>query len=57
MDKAKRKRKVAILSVVSNSTLVVFKLIVGLFIGSVSVISEAIHSGMDLVASLIAFLP
>ncbi len=56
MDKAKRKRKVAILSVVSNSTLVVFKLIVGLFIGSVSVISEAIHSGMDLVASLIAFL-
>ena len=43
------------LSVISNSTLVVFKLLIGLLIGSVSVISEAIHSGVDLVASLIAF--
>lgn len=43
------------ISVISNSSLVVLKLIVGLFIGSVSVISEAIHSGVDLVAALIAF--
>lgn len=43
------------ISVVSNSSLVVLKLIVGIFIGSVSVISEAIHSGVDLVAALIAF--
>ena len=55
MDKARRKSRVAALSVLSNSTLVVFKLLVGLFIGSVSVISEAIHSGVDLVAALIAF--
>lgn len=55
MTKYQRKSNVAILSVVSNSTLVVFKLIVGLFIGSVSVISEAIHSGVDLVAALIAY--
>jgi len=55
MNKARRKKNVAILSVVSNSTLVVLKLIVGLVIGSVSVISEAIHSGVDLVAALIAF--
>jgi cation diffusion facilitator family transporter len=55
MNKSRRKSRVAVLSVVSNSTLVVFKLIVGLAIGSVSVISEAIHSGVDLVASLIAF--
>ena len=47
---------VAWLSVVSNSTLVVAKLVIGLFIGSVSVISEAIHSGIDLLASLIALL-
>lgn len=33
----------------------VLKLIVGLFIGSVSVIWEAIHSGVDLVRALIAF--
>jgi cation diffusion facilitator family transporter len=31
------------------------KLVVGIVIGSVSVISEAIHSGVDLVAAIIAF--
>jgi cation diffusion facilitator family transporter len=51
----KRKRNVALLSVVSNSILVIFKLIIGLAIGSVSVLSEAIHSGVDLVAAIIAF--
>lgn len=49
-----RKERVAMLSVASNSTLVVFKLIVGTVIGSVSIISEAIHSGMDLLAAIIA---
>ncbi len=44
----------ALLSVISNSALVSIKLIVGLIIGSVSIISEAIHSGVDLVASIIA---
>lgn len=42
------------LSVVSNSFLVLFKLIVGVAIGSVSIISEAIHSGVDLLAAIIA---
>jgi cation diffusion facilitator family transporter len=50
----KRKERVAMLSVASNSTLVAFKLIVGSLIGSVSIISEAIHSGMDLLAAIIA---
>lgn len=50
----KRKERVAMLSVASNSTLVVFKIIVGVLIGSVSIISEAIHSGMDLLAAIIA---
>ena len=49
-----RKERVAMLSVASNSTLVVFKIIVGALIGSVSIISEAIHSGMDLLAAIIA---
>jgi cation diffusion facilitator family transporter len=44
------------LSVASNSVLVVFKLIVGFTIGSVSVLSEAIHSGIDLAAAGIAYL-
>jgi cation diffusion facilitator family transporter len=51
----RKKSKVAALSVASNSTLVVFKLFVGLFTGAVSILSEAIHSGVDLIASLIAF--
>jgi cation diffusion facilitator family transporter len=55
MDAQYRKEKVALLSIVSNTTLVILKLIVGLWIGSVSVISEAIHSGIDLIAAVIAF--
>jgi cation diffusion facilitator family transporter len=54
MTLQKRKERVALLSVLSNSFLVLFKVIVGLLIGSVSIISEAIHSGMDLLASFIA---
>ena len=49
-----RKERVAMLSVASNSVLVLFKVIIGVLIGSVSIISEAIHSGMDLVAAVIA---
>lgn len=45
----------AALSIVSNSTLVALKLVVGLLTGSVSVISEAAHSAIDLVASFMAF--
>lgn len=54
MDVTARKTRVALLSVASNSTLVVLKLIIGGMIGSVSVMSEAIHSGVDLLASVIA---
>jgi cation diffusion facilitator family transporter len=49
------KMAVALLSVLSNTVLVVSKLVVGFLIGSVSVLSEAIHSGVDLVASAIAY--
>ncbi len=55
MDADRRKRRVALLSVISNTTLVVLKLAVGLAISSVSVISEAIHSGVDLIAAAIAY--
>lgn len=50
-----RRVKVALLSIVSNTTLIILKVIAGILSGSVSIISEAIHSGMDLVASCIAF--
>ncbi len=49
-----RKVKVAQLSVLSNTLLVLVKLVVGIAINSVSVISEAIHSGLDLLAALLA---
>ncbi|OOM09275.1 cation diffusion facilitator family transporter [Clostridium saccharobutylicum] len=49
------KTKVARLSLLSNTILIFMKLIVGIFTGSVSIISEAIHSTMDLLAAIIAF--
>ena len=55
MSHNRKKSRVAAMSVMSNSMLVVFKLIVGLFSGAVSILSEAIHSAVDLVAALIAF--
>jgi cation diffusion facilitator family transporter len=50
------KRRAAALSVASNSCLVLGKLVVGIMTGSVAIISEAIHSGMDLLAAIIAFV-
>lgn len=50
-----QKIKTARLSIVSNTLLIIMKLIVGIISGSVSIISEAIHSAMDLIAALIAF--
>ncbi len=54
MDVQRRKAMVAWLSVISNTSLVAGKLVIGLLIGSVSVMSEAIHSGVDLLAAVIA---
>jgi cation diffusion facilitator family transporter len=51
-----RKSSTALLSVASNSTLIAIKIAAGILTGSVSIISEAIHSTMDLAASLIAFI-
>ncbi len=55
MDIQKQKTSVALLSILSNSTLVVLKLITGILTGSISILSEAAHSSMDLIASVIAF--
>ena len=49
------KVKTARLSVISNSFLILLKLVVGFLSGSVSILSEAIHSFMDLIAAGIAF--
>jgi len=48
------KRSVAWLSVSSNTFLTAAKLIAGLLTGSISILSEAAHSAMDLLAAMIA---
>ncbi len=50
------KQQTARLSVMSNTVLVALKFIIGFAVGSVSIISEAIHSSMDLIAAVIAFV-
>lgn len=50
-----RKRRAAALSIASNATLIVLKLIAGVVTGSVAIVTEAVHSGVDLIASLIAY--
>ncbi|GFP74299.1 cation diffusion facilitator family transporter [Clostridium fungisolvens] len=50
------KNNVAKLSIVSNSLLIILKILFGVFTGSVSIMSEAIHSSVDLVAAIIAFI-
>jgi cation diffusion facilitator family transporter len=49
------KTSAASISIISNTSLVIMKFIAGFLSGSVSVISEAIHSMMDLLAAVIAF--
>lgn len=50
-----KKAKTARLSILSNTLLIIMKFTVGIISGSVSILSEAIHSMMDLVAAVIAF--
>jgi len=56
MDSQDSKEKIfaARFSVYSNLFLVIAKITVGIFTSSISIISEAIHSGIDLLASFIA---
>ena len=51
----KEKKNIALLSVASNTLLIALKLVVGIMTGSVSVISEAVHSATDWLAAVIAF--
>jgi len=50
------KSAAARLSVLSNTALVTMKVIVGMLTGSVSILAEALHSGLDLVAAGIAWV-
>jgi cation diffusion facilitator family transporter len=50
------KRRAARLAIASNSFLIAIKLAAGLLTGSVGIISDAVHSLMDLVASVVSLL-
>jgi cation diffusion facilitator family transporter len=49
------KARAARVSIASNATLIAFKLVVGVLSGSIAIISEALHSGSDLAAAVIAY--
>ena len=50
------KTRAAALSIASNSLLIALKLAAGAITGSVAVLTEAMHSAVDLLASIVAFL-
>lgn len=50
------KQRTALLSVGSNSALILLKVIAGTLTGSVAILTEAVHSSIDLVASVVALL-
>jgi cation diffusion facilitator family transporter len=51
----KEKKRVAGISVIAAIFLTGFKLIIGLLTGSLGILSEALHSGLDLVAAVITY--
>jgi cation diffusion facilitator family transporter len=50
-----RKTSAALLSIVSNITLIALKVVAGVITGSVAILTEALHSGVDLIASIVAY--
>lgn len=55
MNTNQRKKTAAVLSIISNIALTILKIIVGIISGSLSIISEAIHSLSDFLASIITY--
>jgi len=53
---APTKRGAAALSVASNSLLILLKVVAGTITGSVALLTEAMHSAIDLIASVVAFV-
>lgn len=51
-----QKQRAAGMTVISNSALVILKVVMGLITHSISILSEAVHSGMDLLSGLITLI-
>lgn len=56
ITKDKEKKRVALVSVFAAIFITIFKFIVGIITGSLGILSEALHSGLDLVAAVITYL-
>jgi cation diffusion facilitator family transporter len=52
---APRKERAAAISILSNTLLIALKVAAGVVTGSIAILTEAAHSAIDLVASVIAF--
>jgi cation diffusion facilitator family transporter len=50
------KAPAALLSIASNSLLILLKVVAGSITGSVAILTEALHSAIDLVASIVAYV-
>src|SRR4051812_41432302 len=50
------KSRAAVLSIASNSGLILLKVVAGTITGSVALLTEAMHSAIDLIASIVAFI-
>src|SRR4051794_30906777 len=55
-DQSPQKARAAALSIASNSSLILLKVVAGIVTGSIAILTEAVHSGIDMVASLVAFI-
>ena len=53
--RARPKARAAVVSIASNASLIVLKLVAGVLTGSVAILTEAVHSGIDLIASFVAY--
>ncbi len=51
-----RKERVALVSLAASISLTVAKLAIGLMIGSLALVTDALHSGTDAIATLVTFL-
>jgi cation diffusion facilitator family transporter len=52
---ARARSRAATVSIISNTALIALKVVAGVLTGSVAILTEALHSGIDLLASVIAF--
>ncbi len=51
----KEKKRVALISVIAAVFITGFKLFIGILTGSLGILSEALHSGLDMVAAMITY--